>query len=325
MVLGYPGTTQRYVPSQAIDLIMSQSNPAKVSIRTAKLDIWERRMTTTPKIRIQYASKYVSASNSWKKWQGEVKGLKRLDVINLKKKGEAEFEKWIALDPKRKEQYGNILSDFERLYNEYKPYLATNDYYTECIQRGSDIFMLASKIESLEGITDKEKLAVELKKLREYVTSYFKDYDQPTDELVWNALLKIYVSNVDPKFMPEKLIELIPKIGSEKFLGKIYRKSMLTDSLKINQLINSFDLKAIKNLQKDPAYALFRLIKQHYQATIDPTYKSLYGAIGGIQHKYTAALLEMKKGERIIADANLTLRVCYGKVEGYKPADGGNL
>ena len=322
MIFGYPGTTQRYIPSQAVNLIMNQSDPAKVAIRTLKLNIWAERMKTDPKIRIQYASKYVSAANSWKKWQGEAKGLKRLDAVNLKEKEEREFQEWVMADPVRAQNYDSVMEDFESLYSKFQPFQLANDYYTECIQRGCDIHFLAARLATLETITDQEKLAAELKKIREYSISYFKDYDQETDEKVWSALLKKYVENVNPKFIPEKVIKLIAEIGTDKFIRKTYSKSILADSLKLNKFIVEFNNKSIQRLQKDPVYEIFKLIRQQYQVTVEPTYKSLSNAIGANQKNYTEALLEMNHDNRMMADANLTLRVAYGKVEGYKPADG---
>ena len=322
MVFGYPGTTQRYIPSQAVDLIMNQSDPAKVAIRTVKLNIWAEQMKTSPKIRIQYAGKYVSASNSWKKWQGEVKGLQRLDAVNVKKAGEVEFKKWVAADLSRIQKYATILPDFENLYTAYLPYQAANDYYTECIQRGSDIFTLAARFEPLETAKDDEQQLNEIKKLKEYLKGYFKDYDQKTDEMIWSALMKIYVAKVDRKFMPEKLIEQIPDITKENYLTTIYAESILNDSLKINKILNNFNRKSIKRLQKDPVFALFKMIRQHYRDNVELIFKDMNSDIGIVQKKYTAALLEMNEGKRIMADANLTLRIAYGKIEGYKPADG---
>ena len=324
MVFGYPGTTQRYIPSEAVSLIMNHSDPAKVAIRTIKLNIWDERMQTDPKIRIQYAGKYVSAANAWKKWQGEVKGLKRLDAVNLKEKAEREFQEWVMADQARADNYDSVMEDFERLYTKFQPYHLANDYYTECIQRGSDIFALAAKLEPLETTMDQAKLTTELKKVREYLVSYYKDYDRDTDEKVWSTLLKIYVENIAQRFIPEKVIKLIPEIGSDKFTLKTYHRSLLADSLKMNKFLADFDFKSVKELQKDPVYELFKMIKLQYQTTVEPSYKSLNSAIGANQKKYTAALMEMNSGKRLMADANLTLRVAYGRIEGYKPADGVN-
>jgi hypothetical protein len=322
MVFGYPGTTQRYIPSQAVNLIMNQSDPAKVSIRTAKLTIWAERMKTDPKIRIQYAGKYVSAANGWKKWQGEVKGLVRLDAFNVKKEGEAEFDKWVASDPQKVLKYGSVLPDFSKLYTKYLPYQAAYDYYTECILRGSDIFTLAARFELLETITDKELLNKEVRKLKESLAVYFKNYDQTTDERVWSALLKIYVEKTDPKFIPEQLGKLASVIGTDHYTAITYRKSFLTDSLNINKLLNDFGSKSIKKLQKDPIYALFKIIRQQYLTTVDQTYRIITADIDAVQKKYTAAIMEMNSGKRMMVDANLTLRISYGQIEGYKPADG---
>ena len=181
MVFGYPGTTQRYIPSQAVNLIANQSDPAKVAIRTAKLDILNTMMNSSAKIRIQYAGKYASTSNSWKKWQGEVKGLQRLDAVNLKKSGELEFTKWVNENPDRIKKYGTILSDFEKLYGEYLPYQSVNDYYTECVQRSTDIFSLASRIEPIEVAGKDDLRKMEIKKVKDFLVDYLKDYDKTTD------------------------------------------------------------------------------------------------------------------------------------------------
>jgi len=301
---------------------MNQSDPTKIAIRTAKLNIWAQQMQTDQKIRSQYASKYVSASNGWKKWQGEIKGLKRLDLITQKRKEEVEFEKWAASTVERTEKYGSLIADFNQQYEAFKPYQSAFDYYTECIQRGSDIFALASKLESLESNADPEKFKKTIDSLKEYLVGYFKDYDLSTDQMVWTKLLKIYMEHVDQKFLPENLIRQIPQIGSEKFISKTYLKSVLTDPTKLNALIENVNKKTISQLQKDPVYAIYKTIRTKYLTAVESNYKSTLNAINTIQQNYTAALLEMNSGKRMIADANLTLRISYGMIEGYKPADG---
>jgi hypothetical protein len=322
MVFGYPGSTQRYIPSQAVNLIANHSDPAKVAIRTVKLEILNSQMNSDAKIRIQYSGKYASTSNSWKKWQGEVKGLQRLDAVKIKKDGEAEFSNWVNSNPDRVKKYGTIISDFEKLYNEYIPYQSVNDYYSECVQRGSDIFGLASRIEPAEIATTEDQRKTEIKRIKDYLVDYLKDYDKTTDGKVWSALMQIYVQKVDSRFLPDKLVKQLPGIGNIQNLTEIYNKSVLSDSLKIKKLLDNFGSKALKELQKDQAYSLFKLISQHYKSKVDWIYKDLLSQIGAVQKKYTAALMDMNSGKLMIADANSTLRVSYGKVEGYKPADG---
>jgi len=204
----------------------------------------------------------------------------------------------------------------------YLPYQSAFDYYTECVQRGSDLFMLAAKFEPIETAANDEQRQKEILKFRKYLADYFKDYDKTTDEKVWSALLKIYVTKVDPKFLPEKLVKQLPEFSNNAYLTKTYTKSLLTDSVKIEQLLGKFDQKALRQLQKDPVYALFKLFSLQYKLSVEQNYKEIFTSIGAVQKKYTAALLEMNAGNRMMADANLTLRIAYGKVEGYKPADG---
>ena len=322
MVFGYPGSTQRYIPSQAVNMIANQSDPAKVAIRTVKLDILNSQMNSDAKIRIQYSGKYASTSNSWKKWQGEVKGLQRIDAVKLKKDGEAQFSKWVNNDPSRIKKYGTILSDFEKLYDEYLPYQSVNDYYSECVQRSTDIFSLASRMETAEIATTEDIRKMEIKRIKDYLADYLKDYDKTTDGKVWSALMQIYLQKVDHRFLPDELVKKLPGIGNIETLTKIYNKSILSDSLKIKKLLDNFGTKSVKELQKDQAYSLYKLISQHYKSNVDGTYKDLLSRIVAVQKKYTAALMEMNEAKVMIADANSTLRVSYGKVEGYKPADG---
>ena len=323
MVFGNPGSTQRYIPSQAIDLILNQSDPAKVAIRTTKLNIWADEMKTDPGVRMQYASKYVSNANYWKKWQGEIKGLERLDVLNEKKREEKLFQEWVQADPERLAKYGTILEEFEKLYAEFKPLQAAYDAYTECIFRGSDIFSLALRIENTESRSSNTTLAsANPPKAKESFSGYFKDYNQKTDEKVWLALLKIFADRMNAHSLSPELKQSLVNLNSDRFLDKTYRKSILKDSVELTKMIAEFNPKAKTKLHKDPVYKLYTLLLDHYKSKVELQYKKLFYAIDANQRNYTAALLEQHAGARMLADANLTLRVAYGKIEGFKPADG---
>ena len=323
MVFGNPGSTQRYIPSQAIDLILNQSDPVKVAIRTTKLNIWADDMKTDPGVRIQYSSKYVSNANYWKKWQGEIKGLERLEVLSEKKRDEKIFQDWVKGDPQREAKYGSILADFEKLYGEFKPLQAAYDAYTECIFRGSDIFALALRLENMESRSSNSKSVTnDPPKAKESFSGYFKDYNQKTDEKVWLALLKIFTDRMNLNSLSPELKQSLAKLNSDRFLDKTYRKSILKDSVELTKLIAEFNPKAKARLHKDPVYKLYTLLLDHYKSKVEQQYKRLFYAIDANQRNYTAALLEQHAGSRMLADANLTLRVAYGKIEGFKPADG---
>jgi hypothetical protein len=323
MVFGFPGSTQRYLPSEAVKLIMEQSDPNKVAVRTAKLDILASQMEADPKVRIQYSSKYVSAANAWKKWQGEVKGLKRLDAIEVKQEEESKFISWVNADSERVHKYGHILTDFERLYKEIEPYQVVNDYYQEIIQRGTDVANLISAFELAEKVVgDSAKFNLLIKGLNNSVHGFLKNYDPETDGKVFVALMKIYKEKVDPKYLPKDFIAMKSHLEIDEFLSVYYSKSLFTDSVRLKTLLDDFNAKSVKRIKKDPLYSLFVELKNYYNQNIDPVFKELSNDIQKVQKEYMLALMEMNQNERMIADANLTLRVAYGKIEGYEPADG---
>ena len=323
MVFGFPGTTQEYLPSQAVQLLIEKSNPNKVDVRTAKLNILERQMATDPKVRIQYASKYAGVSNAWKKWQGETKGLVRLHAVEKKQQEEQLFAKWVSQDKERERMYGHILGDFAKLYKELSDYQLVNDLYNETIARGSDVLGLVARFDQLgQSVGDTAKFNKQKIALAQYLPGYLKDYDRATERLILPALLKIYLERVDPKYLPGTLNSLKLDLMNGTYVQKAFDKSIFSDSVKIKSLLNGFSVKSVKKLQKDGLFFLYATISGHYTKNIEPNYLKLSQEILKTQKEYMAAILEMKKEQRIMADANLTLRVTYGKVEGYEPMDG---
>jgi hypothetical protein len=280
-------------------------------------------MAKNPKVRIQYSSKYASVSNAWKKWQGETKGIIRLNAIELKEQQELEFSKWIAGDVERERNYGSLFPDFRKYYSELSDIQVAYDLYNETVLRGSDVFGLISRFDLMEQAMDDTAKFNRLKKsLADYLPAYLKDYDSETDQLILPALLKIYAERVDPKHLPAKFNSLKSGILNDSFVQTAYKKSIFADSIKIKSLLRDFSVKSLKKLHNDELYSLYTTLSGHFTQNIEPNYLKLSQQILKSQKKYMAAILEMKKGDRLMADANLTLRVSYGKAEGYEPKDG---
>jgi hypothetical protein len=324
MVFGFPGRTQQFLPSQAIRQIMEQGDPDKIKIRELKLRILSGDMEKGAKVRIQYAAKYANTSNAWKKWQGEVKGLKRLNAVAIKQAGENEFKNWVDASPDRRNRYSEVLPNFEKLYGQFEPYTKANDYYTEIVGRGTDIFSIISFFDPIEArwaklsASDQTKIqeAVKLK-----LEDHFKDYNRATDEKVFTELLRMYFKDIDPQYLPEDFKILMGKTSSEELISKIYRKSVF-DSSKLMASTNGLTAKKLKKISNDPAFKLFRSLKKHFELNVEPYFTSFQKQIDETQKIYMAGLMEMNAGKPLWADANKTLRVAYGKVEGYEPMDG---
>ncbi|HQW69064.1 MAG TPA: S46 family peptidase, partial [Flavobacterium sp.] len=138
MVMGYPGKTQEYLPAVAVEQIVNTTNPAKIEIRDAALKVQDGFMRKDNAIKIQYASKYASVANYWKKWIGETKGLKKSNAIGVKQKFEKDFQEKVIKAGKQAE-YGNLLSDFEKNYTEIKDYALARDLFSEVAMRNTEL------------------------------------------------------------------------------------------------------------------------------------------------------------------------------------------
>jgi len=325
MVYGFPGRTQEFLPSQAISQIMVQGDPDKIKIRDIKLSLLAADMDKDPKVRIQYAAKYATTSNAWKKWQGEVKGLKRLNAVTTKQNFENEFKTWLAADQDRKNRYSEVLPNFDKLYGQLSPYAKAYDYYGEIVQRGTDLFAAVAILESLETRWTKlkpEEQAKSLKTIQQRLKDHFREYNRVTDEKVFAALIAMYYKDMDPRFLPEDFKALMKNTSPEKLISKIYRKSIFSDSIKLTALTTELNLKKLKTISHDPAFKLFRSLKTFYEKNVETNYTSIQKQIDGNLKTYVAGIMKMHEGRPLWADANKSLRVAYGKVEGFEPMDG---
>ncbi len=312
-VFGYPGTTRQFLTSWAVDLIENQTDPIAINLRTKRLDVIKKYMNIDPLIRIQYSAKAAGISNGWKKWIGETKGLKRLAVVERKKELESQFIQWIKQDNNRQNKYGNILTDFERIYKEMQPLSKENSYFMEAFY-SIEIIQFAWSIRnilSINKITNKEEKTKRIDNTLNRIKSFFKDYNTDIDKELFKILTYEYFSNT----------QSFPAMGNEeieKLANRIYSKSIFTQQEKLEKLIQSGNS---EKLQKDILWNFIQPIFNNYMDNL-PQIKGLENQIDSLNRIWTKALMEMQSEKHFYPDANLTLRVTYGKVDGYIPQDG---
>ena len=325
MVFGYPASTSHYITSQEVSILQNQRNPDRIKIRDRKLEIIGTDMNVGSKVRIQYAAKHAGISNAWKKWQGEMLGLQRMEVVKRKLEFEEEFKNWAIKNRSWESKYKPVFENFDGIYREYAPFIKASDYYSEIILRGIEIFNLAAqssvivnKIENRNTDNLTDLLGAMLKSM----PGFFKDFNQPTDEKLFVELLPVLKNDLDMRFLPADFLKLMEKMDSDELLKKVYRKSVLTNQQKLYQILHSEKEEVLRQLRNDPLVVLYRNLNNHYEVNIKPVVDSLNTQIERNMKLYMAGIMEKKKGEPMYADANLTLRVTYGKVEGYQPKDG---
>jgi len=319
MVFGYPGRTQEYLSSYAVKNIMDIINPNRIKIRDTKLALMKADMETSAKIRIQYSAKAAHVSNSWKKWIGENRGLKKLDAINKKQEFEKQLTEWINADESRKAKYGDILPAYKKLYKTKEPFDFVEQYMFEAVFgiETIDYVWKFTRIEELEG--DAQKALIE--KLKKAVPGHFKNFNQPTDKKLFTALYKMYADSVSEEYQLD-LVNLVNKKykgNFGKYADKIYEKSFFTDEKRLISFLNNFSLKKLK---ADPFYASSINLINIYRNKIASTAQSINLQIIDLDKRYMKAIMEFKKGQNLYPNANLTLRVAYGKINTYEPRDG---
>lgn len=320
MVMGYPGRTQEYLPSFAVEQIVNLLNPAKIEIRDRALKTQDGFMRKDNAIKIQYAAKYAQVANYWKKWIGESKGLKKSDAVAIKKQFEKDFTSKVNKAGKQAE-YGTILADFKTNYEAIAPYALARDYFSEVVLRNTEILNFGYRLYQLEQTynTKGEQAFNDRKKnlLAGFETLY-KDFNATVDEKVYEQLIALYAKKSPQQFLPESIKNINPETSAKT----IFTTSKLTSYDGMKELMQGDAKSVIEKMNQDPAYQLVKTIADAYNKNVAPKYDEYNLKNSALQRSYMKGILELSpKSARIFPDANSTLRVTYGKVKGYKPSD----
>ena len=320
LVFGYPGRTTEYLPAVAVAQLVNILNPAKIDVRDAALKVADGFMRKDQAIKIQYAAKYASIANYWKKWIGEMQGLKKTNAVAKKQAYEKEFAQWVQKAGKQQE-YGNLLSDFETQYKAIEPYALARDYFNEVALRNTELLSIGYRLYQLElalknkgaqAFADREANALEALK------ETYKDYNKNVDEKVFEQLMALYLTKSPQQFLPAGL----KGTDAKKLTQDVYSESKLTSYAGVQSLLEGDANAVIAKLNTDPGYKLIKTLTEAYVANVAPKYEEINLKITALQRTYMKAILELSpKDARIFPDANSTLRVTYGKVKGYAPKD----
>ena len=301
MVFGFPGRTQEYLPAVAIEQIVEKVNPSNIAIRESALKVIDARMKASDKVRIQYASKQARIANAWKKWIGENLGIKKSNAIEKRRTLEAEFTN--ALKEKGlEEKYGNLLPEFDRLYNGFEQVNVKRNAFVEVFVRNVELMQLMFRMTQLEQVATKGEEAFNKSKEStiERMAAFYKDYDASVDKGVYEAVMPLYTSNYD---------------------SSIYDKTHFSDLESALKVMEGSPEEVVAKLNADPAFQYAKPYVQDFYANIEPEWQRLNTEINGLQTQYMTAQMIVLPNKRYFPDANSTLRVTYGKVNGYYPRD----
>ena len=321
-VFGYPARTSEYLPAVAVDQEANVIDPIAVRLRGEILDIYNQYQEQDKKVRIQYASQHAGLGNGWKKWMGVTEGINRFHGVEKKRFYEESFNEWCYASRQRY-LYINLLKQFEEKYKELEPYRVA---YTYLSNAGLNIELIDfagnfNRLSQVTADTPQEDIEKMITSLKNTTQSFFKDYHQPIDEEVAKAMLREYLSNQSADFRPGFLNE-IKEV--DIYVEQLFSKSMFTSEEKVNDLLDNFKPNKIKKLQKDPALQAYQSMMSFYRENVAPEMNAINADLARMQRLYMKGQMLMEPEKRFSPDANFTLRVTYGKIEGFKPQDGKN-
>ncbi len=316
-VFGYPGSTQRYVTSDAIELAANVENPIRIALRDIRLKYYNQAMNQDAAQRLKYASRVASIANGWKKWQGETQGINRLNAVAQKQEFEKQYQQWAE----QHAEYKEVLPRLRECYQQLKAVDIELTYFSEAV-KASDFMNRAAELYALSSEHDTAVIRSTVDKLLQSNDKYFSDFEKhsPVDKGIfvetylhmWRAG---YAPYLDKKCKGESEVKAL--------LENTYDRSMLTNKAKLMAFLKNYREKDRSKLKQDLGVDLYAIAEVlNYSKEKRDTYNRLQTEIQHQMRIYTKGMMEMMPDSNFFPDANLTLRVAYGHVAGFRPKDG---
>lgn len=327
MIMGYPGSTDRFLTSYGVKEAVDIEQPARVKIRRMKLDIMEEGMAKSQKIRIQYASKHAGVSNYWKYFLGQSRQLVKNNVYDKKKAIENDFSIW-ANKTENKKKYGNALSLIEEFYTNGETYVLPQVYFGEAIMQGSEVLGFAFKnfnkrtdIYAALSSGDKDAIAKAKETILEEANDYYKDYNAQIDEKLMAQMLEVYYNDINAKFHPPALTTLALDYNKDfsKMAKEYFATSPFVSKAKLEKWLANV---SIEKIEAEKAYWITASFIEMYYGSIAMPQQAIVDKIDEGKRLFIDGLIKMNPNKAYAPDANSTMRLTYGNVLSYEPKDG---
>ncbi len=323
MIMGYPGSTNRFLTSWGVKEAVEIEQPARVKIRRIKLDIMDEQMSKSQKVRIQYASKYARVSNYWKYFIGQSEQLVNNKVADKKLNIESSFTAWYQKNKLEKE-YGQALNLIQNATESSSKYIIPKVYFQEAVV-GSELILfmfrnLGPRTPLYNALKTGEGVSKAKEALLQKAESYFKDYNATIDENTLASILSLYANDVSKEFQPELLISLNEKYKGnfKKFASNYFSKTPFKSYKLFKEWINN-DKLSTKAIEKDVVFQLMNQFLAVYRTKVMLPKSSFDIDYNKGMRLFVDALQKM--GMNKASDANSTMRFTYGNVLPYDPAD----
>ncbi|MBR4350141.1 MAG: S46 family peptidase [Bacteroidales bacterium] len=321
MILGFPGSTDRYRSADDIRYFQEIDNATLKLIGDVSLNVYKKYMNQDSLIRIKYASKYDNLSNYWKYSIGQNKGINDLKVVEKKYEQEKAMKEWIQADSSRIAKYGNVIDSLSGLFYDL---CISNSRLTfmnvgllnvvEAFMFTYDCMSIVDALETGDPVIVKEVQV----SLKDKAKKFFNDYDAMVDKNQFISLTLAAAYNMDFNIYSSKNFILNKKYKGDvaKYADYVFSKSIFTDPARLDAFLDKPDR---KKFVSDPMFELLRYTLYTYfsykDAVVNPR-------IDMLNTLYVDMIMKMNPDSVMYPDANSTLRLTYGSVESYVPKDG---
>ena len=313
MILGYPGSTQRYQTATQLNQMIATHRIA-IDARTVRQDLMWEAMCADPSVQLKYADKYASSANGWKKWQGEELAFANLGIISREEQKEADLKAWIEADPARKAKYGDPVAEIDA----YVKKNAADDNAVTLLSEGPYRIELLGMFVNLLNSYGRELQRDTTASLASAIPGMqrsYRDYVEPLDRKEAVALLEFYRKNAKPEDYLAFPDEDFATMDIPAYVQKLFDESRFTSFEKLQGI-------TYEEAMADPVAKLYQAfytpLMKHYQSQ----FASAPDSYNQARKNFTAALMEWQKGKAMYPDANFTMRLTYGHVLPYSPKDG---
>ena len=327
MIWGFPGSTERYMSSYGINYNVDSFYPIVYEVFKAETDVMDEYMKIDKAVNIAYADDKAGLANTWKNFEGQIKMLRKNKVAERKAELENQFTEWVNANEDRKAEYGEVLETLEAMYAQLATTSRTLFYpnflgQLNPLTRAYDFVEFYQVSTSKESSKEDKKAAAEgLKEIN--VDEMFKDLDARVEKDMFLAVINIYSNKFATEELPESVQKLLKQYKGDwtALANDITDNSIFSTPESIKAFIEKPNA---KKLEKDPAFIMIGALREQIYSVV-PVYQMANSAITEANHSFVKGLREFyaeTQPEKVLyPDANSTMRMSYGSVKDYQPAD----
>jgi hypothetical protein len=325
MILGYPGRTDEYLISDGLLMVGQKALPAKIDMRSLRLNALKEEMAQSAEARLRYTGRYVSVSNAWKKWIGITSGIERSGALKKKELIEESFEKWADGLSNDSAGYSLLMNTFHRLYTVYEPLYLSDDLGNELLN-SIELFDLLDDVQSrfytMLDSSDQYKKTV-YQSMIQTGRNFFKSNAIRIDRRIMASLLGVYAQNTVPEYHPDFYEQIYKNFNGDfdSYITSVFSHSIFTDSVRYMKAMTRSTESLRKKLAADPLDIIYRDFSRTLMLDVHIKVDSLELELNRLYRMFLSGLMAMDTTRVFYADANFSMRLAYGKVEGYQTSD----